>query len=159
MTPGSTLGTPGDPKSSLFWRGSIFEAIFDLKIHPKIDQKFIFLVKKWVALPLWSYVSSPPDVFSFVGQSWLYFWKAQPLKTLIFLSKNNGQQKNRRFSKDGPRGPNITSKSEEDCPQMLQKTPKRQTNVAFGAVQKHTEKKSRKRLQNKVQRGPKAAWT
>ena len=27
---------------------------------------------------------------------------------------------------------------------MLQKTPKRQTNVAFGAVQKHTEKKAEK---------------
>ena len=38
----------------------------------------------------------------------------------------------------------MTSKSEENCPNMLQKTPKRQTNVAFGAVQKHTEKKDQK---------------
>ena len=40
--------------------------------------------------------------------------------------------KNRCFSKDGPREPQITSKSEENCPKMLQKTPKRQTNIALG---------------------------
>ena len=123
-------------------------------MDPKIDQKFtfFFFMKKWVALPLWPYVSSPPDVFSFVGQICLYFWKAQPLKTFVFPEEKQQFSKNRCFSKDGPRGPKITSKSEENCPQMLQKTPKRQTNVAFGAVQKHTEKKDRKKLQNRIQK-------
>ena len=88
MTPGSTLGTPGGPKSSLFWRGSIFEAILDPKMEPtwipKSTKSLLFFVKKWVGQPLWPYVSSPPDVFSFVGQICVYFWKAQPLKTWIF---------------------------------------------------------------------------
>ena len=80
------------------------------------------------------------------------------LENLFFPRKNNDFQKTAVFSKDGPRGPKITSKSEENCPQMLQKSPKRQTNVAFGAVQKHTEQKNRKKLQNRVQKGPKDAW-
>ena len=68
-------------------------------MDPKIDQKFTFFVKKWVEQPLWPYVSSPPDVFSFVGQICLYFWKAQPLKTLIFLRKINDFQKTAVFQK------------------------------------------------------------
>ena len=38
---------------------------------------------------------------------------------------------------------------------MLQKTPKRQTNVAFGAVQKHTEKKNEKRSKEGPKEGQK----
>ena len=54
----------------------MFEAILGPKMEPKwtpkIDKKFTLLVKKWVEQPLWPYVSSPPDVFSFVGQICLY---------------------------------------------------------------------------------------
>ena len=81
----------------------MFEAILDPKMEPKWTPKLTkclpFFVKKWVEQPLWPYVSSPPDVFSFVGQICLYFWKAQPLKTLIFLRKNNDFQKTAVFQK------------------------------------------------------------
>ena len=39
MTPEAPWGPPGGPKSSLFWRGSIFEAILDPKMEPKWTPK------------------------------------------------------------------------------------------------------------------------
>ena len=101
--PWSTLGTPRGPKILLVLEGIHFWGDFGpqngAKMDPKIDQKFTFFVKKWVEQPLWPYVSSPPDVFSFVGQICLYFWKAQPLKTFVFPRKNNDFQKTAVFQK------------------------------------------------------------
>ena len=46
----------------------------------------------------------------------------QILENHRFPEEKQRFSKNRRFSKDGPRGPKMTSKSEENCPNMLQKT-------------------------------------
>ena len=92
-------------------------------MDPQIDQKFTFFVKKWVEQPLWPYVSSPPDVVSFVGQICLYFWKAQPLKTLIFPRKNNDFQKTDAFQKMAQEDPKSPQNLKKVAPKCSQHTP------------------------------------
>ena len=95
-------------------------------------------------MSLWLCVSIPTSVASPFHRNLALFLEGRTLENVDFSKEKQRFSRNRCFSKDGPRGPQITSKSQENWPRKLQKTPKKQTNVAFGAVQKHTEKKAGK---------------
>ena len=91
MTPEAPWGPPGGPKSSLFWRGSIFEAILDPKMEPKWTPKSTkslpFLWKSGLS-SLFGHMFPALQMFSHLLVKFAsIFGRPNPWKPLFFLGK------------------------------------------------------------------------
>ena len=123
MTPEAPWGPPGGPKSSLFWRGSIFEAILDPKMEPKWTPKSTkslpFLWKSGLS-SLFGHMFPALQMFSHLLVKFAsIFGRPNPWKPLFFLGKTTIFKKPLFFK----RWPKRTQNDLKICRKLPQNAP------------------------------------